>query len=128
MRVQNIIIYLFCLFISLTIYGCSKVEEVNTTIVDVKVIKEQLKQAEQARQQAEEQLKSRLKEIEDEQKHARQVEEEGAGFTRIIKWIVWISGIGGLMFILFSPLRNLFQRVLFKKLTYKPRRFNKDDE
>lgn len=45
-----------------------------------------------------------------------------------IEWFFWLVGVSTLAAILFSPLRNLIQRVLFKTIAYKPRRFDKDRE
>jgi hypothetical protein len=71
----------------------------------VKQIKEDLRRVEQAQQQA---------------------KEESAGFVQIIKWIVLMTGVGGLVFIFYNPVRNLIQRVLFKTFSYKSRRFDKE--
>ena len=49
-------------------------------------------------------------------------------FADRMTWWLWVIGIGGFVVIVFSPLRNLIQRVLFKIIPYKPRRFDKDKE
>ncbi len=107
----------FSIFLSIILCSCDKVEEINTTIQDVKQIKEDAKEYK-------EEVK-RLKETVQEQKS---VIEESEGFIQKIQWIVWIAGIGGLILLFYSPFRNLVQRTLFKVFPYKPRRFDKDKE